>query len=101
MLDSGELNVFRDKLFIGEGAFPLRAYLLKPYQGSDLSTDEELFNKKVSSARNVVENAFGLMSSVFRIFLSTMSVDVQFAKMNTLTCCILHNVFKEMNKKIS
>nr|CAH7751077.1 unnamed protein product [Callosobruchus chinensis] len=52
----------------GDGAFGLHNNLMKPYPGAHPEgTKERNFNKKLSSARVVVETVFGIMSSVFRV----------------------------------
>lgn len=53
---------------VGDDAFPLKSYLLKPYSGTNLSTKQKIFNYRVSRARRIVENAFGILASRFRIF---------------------------------
>lgn len=52
---------------VGDDAFPLKSYLLKPYSGTNLSTKQKIFNYRVSRARRIVENAFGILASRFRI----------------------------------
>ena len=46
--------------FIGDKAFPLRPYLLRPYSDRALDCDaKKLFNYRLSRARRVAENSFG------------------------------------------
>jgi hypothetical protein len=51
-------------VIMGDVAFPLKAYLLKPYPGSQSKGDNEksIFNYMLSRSRRVVENAFGILS---------------------------------------
>ncbi|XP_052813932.1 uncharacterized protein LOC128240986 [Mya arenaria] len=42
---------------VGDDAFPLRQYMLKPYPHRHLARDERIFNYRCSRARRVVENA--------------------------------------------
>jgi len=46
----------------GDEAFPLKTYLLKPYQGSQSKGDNEksIFSYMLSRSRIVVENALGI-----------------------------------------
>ena len=89
-----QLNLPEGKFLIGDGAFPLRSYLLKPYPGQ-CSPDQEQFNKCLSRARNTVENGFGVMVARNRALLGMLDVNVDLAKLITLSACILHNLFVE------
>lgn len=48
---------------VGDPAFPL-----KPYQHSPLTYEQKIFNCRLSRARRIVENVFGIFVSRFRIF---------------------------------
>ena len=57
-------------VIIGDAAYPLLNWLLKPFWETMNSTAEEkLFNYRLSRARMVVENAFGRLNGSFRILM--------------------------------
>lgn len=53
---------------VGDDAFALKTHLLKPYGGTNLTKAQKIFNYRLSRARRIVENAFGILASRFRIF---------------------------------
>ena len=59
-------------LCLGDDTFPLRRNLLKPFSHGKLSLEEKIFNYRLSRARRVVENAFGMLVSRFHIFLQAI-----------------------------
>ena len=62
---------------VGDDAFPLKTYLLKPYLHRSLTYEQKIFNYRLSRARRVAENAFGILTSRFRIFQKSMSTQVE------------------------
>ena len=46
-------------LIVGDSAFPLRSWLLKPYTNAVLTPQQPYFNYRLSRARMVTEAAYG------------------------------------------
>ncbi len=77
---------------LGDGAYPTKAYLFKPFRDDgSLTRRQRTFNKVHSAIRCVVERAIGRLKGRFRSlqFLDVKSPDK--AKMIIVTCCVLHN----------
>lgn len=82
-------------VIVGDEAFALKPYLLRPYPGKCLDTDDKrIYNYRLSRARRVVENAFGILTR-FRIFNRRIQVKPQYADFIILATCVLHNFIKE------
>jgi hypothetical protein len=53
--------------FVGDDAFALAPNMMKPYPQRGLTEEQRIFNYRLSRARNVSQNAFGIMSANFFI----------------------------------
>ncbi|PNF30775.1 hypothetical protein B7P43_G06182 [Cryptotermes secundus] len=74
---------------------------MKPYSQKCLNEARYEFNKRLSRARVVVENTFGILDSKFGVFQKPISLEPQKAKTirSTMACCYVHNFLaKESNQ---
>jgi hypothetical protein len=68
-LQTNTLNLPTEGVFVGDDAFPLRKNTMKPYSMKrPLTVKERIFNYRLSRARCVSENAFGIMVSRFWVY---------------------------------
>ena len=79
---------------IGDDAFPLRPWLMKPYPSRGLTTEQRIFNYRLFRARRVVENAFGILAHRFRCLLTTMQQHPSRIEKIVMACCVLHKSIK-------
>lgn len=62
------IDTIMPPFLIGDSAFPLSVNLMKPFPNSQsLTHTQKNFNRQLSSARSVIENAFGRLKGRFRI----------------------------------
>ena len=60
---------------VGDEAFPLRMDLMRPYPRAAraaLPQEQLVFNYRLSRARRIVENTFGILAQRFRIYNKRM-----------------------------
>ncbi|XP_037571814.1 uncharacterized protein LOC119453839 isoform X2 [Dermacentor silvarum] len=103
--------------FAADETFPLETYVMRPYSGEELQalSDEDtvadgqdttdqcanqnnqeihsrrVFNYRLSRARQVVDNAFGVMAAQWRILQRPLKVKDENIKKIILACVALHN----------
>ncbi|KAM0724675.1 Protein ALP1-like [Formica fusca] len=83
-------NLPMHRVFVDE-AFPLKMYLMRPYNRKDLGDKERVFNYRLARSRRVIENAFGILVSRWQILMRTIccSPDRATNIIKALVC--LHN----------
>lgn len=86
-------------VFVADDAFAIRPNLLKPFAGRNLSPLQRVFNYRLSRGRRCIENAFGIMSAVFRVMRTPILLGPVKARKITLACCVLHNFLLSRNDR--
>ncbi|KAK7457296.1 hypothetical protein BaRGS_00039238 [Batillaria attramentaria] len=90
---------------VGDDAFGLKTYLMKPYpyrttvRTTGRNDDpveierrqQRLFDYRLSRARRLSENVFGILAARFGVFRSAMRLSPENATTVTLACLALHN----------
>lgn len=81
-------------VFVGDEAFSLRPDFMKPYSRKKLTKPTRIFNYRLSRARRVIENTFGIMASRFRVLYTAINLEVENIETIVLACCVLHNFLR-------
>ena len=76
---------------VGDDAFPLATYIIKPYPQKDLSRDKTIFNYLFSCARQISENVFGILANRWRVFRKPFLLKPKKVKVITYSVLILHS----------
>ena len=90
-------------VFVADEAFPLLPILMRPYPKSHPNTllrEESIFNYRLSHARIVVENTFGIFTERWRIFDRAIPLEDNNVDKIVQACVCLHNYLVE-NKPIA
>lgn len=81
-------------VFVADEAFPLRRDLMRPFPGANLSPRKRIFNYRLSRARMIVENTFGILSSQWRMYRRVIGVSPESVDACVKATCILHNFIR-------
>ena len=79
-------------LILGDGAFPFKTWLLKPFTNAALSPQQGYFNYRLSRARMVTECAYGQLKGRWRILFKKCESKKESMKIMCLACVVLHNI---------
>ena len=86
---------------VGDEIFPLKKWLMRPYPGTSLSEEEnKIYNYRHSRARRVIENAFGILCTRWRIFHKPIKATVANVENYTLACLTLHNYLRQTDNSM-
>jgi len=87
-------------VFVVDDSFPLSDNIVKPYPQRNMTREQRIFNYRLSRARRIFENAFGILSSRFRILLNAINLEPDKTSSIVLACCYLHNFLRQKNIQI-
>ena len=75
---------------LGDKIFALKAWPMKPYQGT-LTHDQRNFNYRLSRGRRTIENALGILPARWRLFRKAIQASAENVQRYTMACVCLHN----------
>lgn len=92
-----ETNTVLPHVIVGDEAFPLLPNVMRPFPLPQTANNEanKIYNYRHSRARRVSENAFGILSKKFRVFLKKFNISPEHLDIIILACCALHNFLRK------
>nr|CAI5840916.1 unnamed protein product [Callosobruchus analis] len=83
-------------VIVGDEAFPLSKHLLRPFPGTQIRNNisKRTFNYRLSRARRLSENAFGILTQVFRIYQRRFKMNPEHVDKIILATCCLYNFLR-------
>ena len=78
-------------MIVGDEAFPLKEEIMKPYARKQLDDATRIFNYCLPRIRRVSENAFGILSSRFRILHTIINLNPEKVMHVVMAICVLHS----------
>lgn len=82
-------------VFVGDEAFAVSSHIMRPFPDRHLSVQQRIFNYRLSRARRMVECAFGILCSKWRIFQRGLDVNMPLAIKIIKAGCVLHNFVRK------
>lgn len=72
-IENIKLNLPKEAVFVAVEALPMKPQLMLPFARINLTKEQKIFNYR-SRARHIVENAFGILTSRFRVYNNPISL---------------------------
>ncbi|KAL2087835.1 hypothetical protein ACEWY4_016663 [Coilia grayii] len=86
-------------VFVADEAFPLRKNIMCPYPGHTAG-EKRAFNFRLSHVRRIVECAFGILATQWRVYRRVLCVSPEVAESIVKATCILQNFMRWDNDTI-
>ena len=79
-------------VLIGDDAFALKKYMMKPYLQQNLTTERRVYNYRHNRARRISENLFGILGNRWCIFHTVILLVPKTVESIILSTLALHNM---------
>ena len=79
---------------LADDIFARKTWVMKLYGRRMLTREERISNYRISRGRRVVQNAFGILVSRFRLMLTTIELPPATVREVVFTCVVLHNILR-------
>ena len=80
---------------VGDEIFALKPWLMRPYPGKNIKEDQSIFNYRLSRARRVIENCFGILVARWRTFRGPIQSKVETVQKIVQATIALHKYLRQ------
>ena len=91
-IEKGEFTL--PYVIMGDDIFPLKEWLIEPYPGRNLNEIQQIFNYRLSWARRVIENCFGILCARWKIFRRPIKAGMHLIQNIVKATICLHNYLR-------
>ena len=85
---------------VGDDIFGLKTWMQRPFPGRNILENQRIFNYRLSRARRVIENTFGILTARWGIFNHAINASVKTAEAITKAAVCLHNFLRLTNSAV-
>ena len=75
---------------LADEIFPLKSWLMRRFPGKNMTEEERVYSCRQSRGR-IIENTFGILVTLWRIFLRPIQTSVRNVEKYVLACLSLYN----------
>ena len=86
-------------VIVGDEAFPLKPYLMKPFPQAGLDDEKRVYNYRHSRARRISENLFGIIANRWRVFSSIILLPPETIEQLTMATLAIDNFLQQSTSK--
>ena len=87
-------------VFVADEAYPLQENLMRPYPKKSFDREKRVFNYRLSRARKVVEMAFGMLTTKWRVFKTKINMKPEGVSFVVAAACVLHNYIRRAERQM-
>lgn len=85
-------------VIVADEAFQLTQFTMRPYPSKNLTKQQKIFNYRLSRARHVIENAFGILASRWRIYHKAINTSLETVDAIIKATICLHNFLMDTSQ---